>query len=447
MVDSVPGFGWAHFKTHFLDSLNNTLYFGGTFQKFNQYNTRSIIKFNGTTFDTLGSGINYGMMNANSQVTSIQKFQNKIYVFGDFLKTGNYYCKYIGRWNGTSWDTLNFKPNGAIQFTEIYNNELYVAGNFDSIGGIKSTGIAKFDGINWHSLNFSNGCVTAMKNFNGKLYLAGATSSLSSCTNIFYLNGNNWTPWVGVAGDVNKTLFGMSVIDTLLFVYGRFNSIAGTTCRGLAAYSGNKWYSFGNGLSNSSWETIFNIQKIDKKLYITGSFSSIEGVSTSSLNLGMSTNLAVLDSTNKWCAMSQPFDNWMWGVTKYNNNLFAYGGCRRVGNDSVWGLLKWVGGNATISCSNPISIMPSTVGINQIYNSSNISIYPNPTKDKLNIQLENFNQNNLSISITNYLGQVVKNYSISQNLTVLELSDLSNGIYFLNLQNNNFQKTIKFIKQ
>ena len=51
------------------------------------------------------------------------------------------------------------------------------------------------------------------------------------------------------------------------------------------------------------------------------------------------------------------------------------------------------------------------------------------------------------ITITNTLGQIIANASYSKTLqNEFQLSNLSNGIYFVTLQSQNAEKTFKIIK-
>lgn len=88
-----------------------------------------------------------------------------------------------------------------------------------------------------------------------------------------------------------------------------------------------------------------------------------------------------------------------------------------------------------------------TVKVAEISFSSNISVYPNPTKGDLNIDLSNFTESVTAITITDALGQVVllENTSI-QHLT-LNTQHLKAGMYFMSVRdskgNSATQKIIK----
>lgn len=71
----------------------------------------------------------------------------------------------------------------------------------------------------------------------------------------------------------------------------------------------------------------------------------------------------------------------------------------------------------------------------------NINIYPNPTEDKINIELKNETKGN--VVITNQLGQVVKEMNIDGKELTIDIEDLTSGIYFINVSN----QRMKFLKK
>ena len=89
-----------------------------------------------------------------------------------------------------------------------------------------------------------------------------------------------------------------------------------------------------------------------------------------------------------------------------------------------------------------------TLGTNEFETSTDIYLYPNPTKGTLNIQIpSNFGLPN-SYSISNVLGQKIsqKNISKQTDLT-LNTSALDNGIYFITLVKEGQKRTLRFIKE
>ncbi len=85
------------------------------------------------------------------------------------------------------------------------------------------------------------------------------------------------------------------------------------------------------------------------------------------------------------------------------------------------------------------------LGNNTFETSTNFTIYPNPVKETLHIF--SFNLRSVdSISIFNSVGQIVKNILNPTNLSI-NVSDLSQGIYYLNITSENIKTSHKFIKE
>ena len=74
---------------------------------------------------------------------------------------------------------------------------------------------------------------------------------------------------------------------------------------------------------------------------------------------------------------------------------------------------------------------------------TSISLYPNPTRDVLNIETNSSTK--LNYTVINYLGQVVKTGSIENN--ILNVSNLNSGIYILEVNDGQKSVTKKFIKE
>lgn len=74
----------------------------------------------------------------------------------------------------------------------------------------------------------------------------------------------------------------------------------------------------------------------------------------------------------------------------------------------------------------------------------NVSIFPNPVIDILYI---NLSLSNYSVVVINVMGNVVLKSENKSNVSVVELSSLNSGVYFLKIVADGKQKQIKFVKQ
>ncbi len=80
-------------------------------------------------------------------------------------------------------------------------------------------------------------------------------------------------------------------------------------------------------------------------------------------------------------------------------------------------------------------------------NETQLSVYPNPATDVLNINISNANFKNSKVMITNVSGQQLINTNMIGDNAQLNIESLSNGVYFVTVSNEEgFNKTVKFVK-
>ena len=88
------------------------------------------------------------------------------------------------------------------------------------------------------------------------------------------------------------------------------------------------------------------------------------------------------------------------------------------------------------NCSAPV------ISVEEAEKDNTVSIYPNPASTMLNVHAENYS----NVQIINFLGQVVYSANITENDFQINVSNLSNGVYFIRL-NGETTTTQKFIKK
>ncbi|MFT4757763.1 MAG: hypothetical protein ACI91R_002420 [Vicingaceae bacterium] len=94
-----------------------------------------------------------------------------------------------------------------------------------------------------------------------------------------------------------------------------------------------------------------------------------------------------------------------------------------------------------------VKIIPSQVitNLNEVANESDLLIYPNPSNGKFSIETSSLLSNNALISVVDMAGrEVYQNSNLSNFKNTINLSELSNGVYFLNLRTST-SSTIKKI--
>jgi hypothetical protein len=100
-------------------------------------------------------------------------------------------------------------------------------------------------------------------------------------------------------------------------------------------------------------------------------------------------------------------------------------------------------GNGCVNTANVTVNVNDCVGIQQLSSAKlNVSVYPNPTTGLVTLDLNATTQ----ITITNALGQVVYSETVVAGKQTINLKTQHNGLYFMNLNQDGKQQTIKVIK-
>ncbi len=74
-------------------------------------------------------------------------------------------------------------------------------------------------------------------------------------------------------------------------------------------------------------------------------------------------------------------------------------------------------------------------------------VYPNPTTSFVNLKITNYDFQDLNYQLTDLNGREIANQKIATSETAIELQNLSNAIYLLNVNDKNKTlKTFKIIK-
>jgi len=89
-------------------------------------------------------------------------------------------------------------------------------------------------------------------------------------------------------------------------------------------------------------------------------------------------------------------------------------------------------------CLNWFEITQNTDAIDNIFDSDNINIFPNPVKDILFVQNADANSN---VKIFDISGKIVYSNKISDG--TVDMTSLSSGMYFLNIENNKGKTIVK----
>jgi hypothetical protein len=96
--------------------------------------------------------------------------------------------------------------------------------------------------------------------------------------------------------------------------------------------------------------------------------------------------------------------------------------------------------------SDPIAItITSGVGIAELLSKANVSMYPNPTRGNLYININDYKAESVKMEISNTRGQVVMTKDILKSVNVFDLSSLPKGLYIVDLSNGNIKYSRKIV--
>ena len=129
------------------------------------------------------------------------------------------------------------------------------------------------------------------------------------------------------------------------------------------------------------------------------------------------------------------FENWT--ATSASIDLSSL-----IGQTTVKLMFNYYGTYGAEMWIDNINIAANTVGIEEETAENAVSIYPNPASTMLNVHAENFD----NVQIINFLGQVVYSSNVTENDFQINVSNLSNGVYFIRLNGEN-TVTKKFVKR
>jgi len=146
------------------------MYAGGTFDSAGVIKANNIARWNGLSWDSLGSGV-------NGTVKAILHYNNQIYAGGAFTTAGGSPANNIARWDGAQWWPVGTGTNGTVYALTIHNSELYAGGAFTQAGGNSANHLARWDGTNWSDVGGGrNDDVYALASYFGELYAGGKFS-------------------------------------------------------------------------------------------------------------------------------------------------------------------------------------------------------------------------------------------------------------------------------
>lgn len=278
-------------------AVNGTdIYLAGDFTLIGDLAANRIVKWNGTTWSTLGTGL-------NGNVYAVAVSGSNVYAGGEFTEAGGATALRIARWNGSNWSALGAGINNGIVFAvAVISTNVYAGGSFTNGGGSGGDYAVRWNGTSWNAMNFGvDNTVRAFAVSGTNLY-AGGDFEIGD---FGYLNGiARWTgsSWSNLGdGLKNGTslpgkAYAIAVSGSNVYVGGNFDKAGSVTTNNIARYDGANWNALGTGLSQFSIVSAITIDGTN--IYAAGNLSSTAGASPVALK-----NIALFNGTT-WSAVS-----------------------------------------------------------------------------------------------------------------------------------------------
>jgi hypothetical protein len=391
---------------------NGEIYAGGNFDTAGGINSKYIARWDGTAWDSVNGGANAGTYDI--MVSAITVFNANLYAGGAYNVASGWDWYNLAQWNGTVWNSSILGISSNINTLAVYNGNLYAGGYFYPLAPNNNLAELTNSGLDTltSGIQGNDSYVSALCVYNGKLYVGGSFNNAGgiSANNIACWNGTKWDSLnAGISGNV----YALAVYKGALYAGGAFDSAGGKPAINIAKWDGSNWSSVGG----TSYCFNCGISALDSSfgyLYAGGSFDSIGGIPAN--------DIAFYDGT-KWYNMNQ-------GINGQVNALYPYNGDMYAG-----GIFDSAGGKP----AHNIALWSSPAGINELkVESEKLKVYPNPSNGKFTIQMANSHQliANSQVHVYNVLGeQVFSQYSIpiaigTNTHYTMDLSGQPSGIYF-----------------
>ena len=443
---------------------------------------------------SIWSGAATGLSNPPSSpmIKALAVYNGELYAGGYFTTIGapgGLPANYIAKWNGTTWMSLGSGLNGVVSALAVYNGELYAGGSFTVAGGVATSNIAKWNGTSWSTVgNVSgiSGNVTALASFNGILYAGGSFNSADgiAVSNIAAWNGIAWARvGYGQFSGVNGTVNAIADFNNELYVVGSFTkagdflSISGgisvngiakitpctvapaqptningpqNTCLGTTqAYSvpqvaGANTYTWSmpSGWTGTSLnETISPITGISGTVSVTA--NNLCG-SSASQTISVTVNpipTPVCTQAGSVLSTAPGYLQYVW----YRNSAIIFGATTNtytVTQDGVYSV-SVTDNNFCTGKSNIITITNLSV---EELSGNGVKVHPNPNRGSFKLEIPGF-VTPTEITILDVQGRMVKKEAIpsGQKEATIEMAEFPSGVYFVKLRSGTSVFHSKFV--
>ena len=155
----------------------------------------------------------FGWPGVNGTVYALTVYDGDLIVGGQFTEAGGGPANNIARWDGTSWNPIGSGVNHVVYALAVYDGSLIAGGLFTQAGGVAANYIACWDGSGWSSLGSgTNEGVTALTAYGGDL-VAGGYFFMAGGISANYIARWNGSSWSALGSGMNSYVNALGVYD------------------------------------------------------------------------------------------------------------------------------------------------------------------------------------------------------------------------------------------
>jgi len=88
-----------------------------------------------------------------------------------------------------------------------------------------------------------------------------------------------------------------------------------------------------------------------------------------------------------------------------------------------------------------------TSTLEQTVKNTLFKLYPNPASDEVSLNIDNTNNTNLTLNIYNVTGKLINSETLQQNQQQIDIGNLNNGIYLIEIKSKKWTEKQKLIIQ
>ncbi|UTW66429.1 T9SS type A sorting domain-containing protein [bacterium SCSIO 12643] len=438
----IGNIGLAYFNHLSVDSVQDKLVLGGTdyLTQVNGVSSSSILKWTPENGVEILAPHDLNLMGVTT-INDVLFSHDSMIVVGDFG---------IAIYKNNQWIYNYTNTNHAVYKILPYKNHYLLALGYSYFHPLKKNAqLVEWDGDttftefqNITDVTYTGDGIFAMTSYQGNLYVGGTGSYVSGSlmNGMMMWNGQNWSDCDSGITDVSNLggINDMIEYKGDLYIGGMFYQTNHSKENMIARWDGQNWKTvgggFGWGLAPGS-ETIRVMEVHNGYLYVAGRFETPGGIPASSV--------ARWDG-HEWCGCGSSFNGVISGMTHYRDTLYVSGNFNVIDGDSIVKIARFIGDDFADTCGS-ISVGIKTLEAEK----KQLVGYPNPVRESIYLMLPELQNQEVEIQVYNQVGQLMfqrSQYVANQKLQ-LDLSQLSQGMYFGELITKNKNYVFSFVKE